>query len=142
LAPFSVQSFGQQLFIVTVVVIRRVNEVDAEIDASMDDVNVALFVRVVELALKCRAAITDGRDFQTFLAEITILHVNEFFSAVGAGDSRFAVRSSHCDQLMARHAVPLRKTNEDFCRSLFSVKFSSQSRAISADSRTSRVLCA
>jgi hypothetical protein len=54
--------------------IRGVNEVDTEINRPMKDPYIATFVGVAQFALKSRAAVSDGRNFQPFFAKKAKVH--------------------------------------------------------------------
>src|SRR5580765_349788 len=91
LAALSFERLGQQLFIVAVVMVRRIDKVDAEVDGAMNDRDIALRVGVAQLSLKRRTAKTDRRNLQARLAEKTILHGNVFLA-----DGRVACRGAAC----------------------------------------------
>ena len=52
-----------------------VDEIHADVDGPVQHGDRLLLVGVAELALKRRTAVADGGDFQTLLAEKTVLHV-------------------------------------------------------------------
>ena len=57
---FTLQGFGENFFIVAVVVIRRVDEIDSDIDGAMQHRDRLRLVSRAKLALKGRAAVADG----------------------------------------------------------------------------------
>ena len=63
LAALSFERLGQQLFVVAVVVVRRIDKVDAEVDGAMNDRDIAFLVRFAQLSLKRRTAKTDRGNF-------------------------------------------------------------------------------
>jgi hypothetical protein len=61
-------------------VIRGIDEIDPDVDGAVQDGDGLPLVAVAQLALKRRAAVADGGDFQAFLAEITVIHERAPFS--------------------------------------------------------------
>jgi hypothetical protein len=74
LDPLALECFGEEFFIVAIVVVRRIDEVDTEIDSPMKHIDISPLIGITELSLKRWTAITDGGYFQLLLAQIPMLH--------------------------------------------------------------------
>jgi hypothetical protein len=76
LISLSLKRLGQQFFIVPVIVVRRVDKVDAQIDGPMKNVNRLLLIDITKLADKGWTAVADSGDFEALFTEIAIVHLN------------------------------------------------------------------
>jgi hypothetical protein len=74
LITLSAKRLGQQFFIVPVIVVRRVDKVDAQIDGPMKNVDRLLLTDITKLADKGWTAVADGGDFEALFTEVTIVH--------------------------------------------------------------------
>ena len=74
LITLSAKRLGQQFFIVPVIVVRRVDKVDAQIDGPMKNVNRLLLTDITKLADKGWTTVADGGDFEALFTEVTIVH--------------------------------------------------------------------
>jgi hypothetical protein len=76
LITLSAKRLGQQFFIVPVIVVRRVDKVDAQIDGPMKNVDRLLLTDITKLSDKGWTAVADRGNFEALFTEITIVHLN------------------------------------------------------------------
>ena len=76
----SFERLGEDLFVVPVVMISGVNEIDADINGATQNGSRLFLVRLAQVSLKRRTTVADGRYLQAFFSEKTVLHKMDSFS--------------------------------------------------------------